>query len=168
MLNLFSWPFRWQMLFGAAVSAALIGYAFYVEHGMFMLPCPLCILQRIAFGLIGVVGLLAAIHAPKGRLGRGIYGISAFIFAAMGVGIAWRHLWLQSLPPGEVPACGGMGLEYMIGSFGFIDALARTLAGSADCAKIDWTWLGLSMPGWTLICYVLLGLGALYAGFRRR
>ena len=61
-----------------------------------------------------------------------------------------------------------MGLGYMMESLGPIDALAQTLSGSADCAKIDWVFLGFSMPAWTLLCFVLLGFGALMAGLRRR
>ena len=40
------------------------------------------------------------------------------------------------------------------------------LQGSGECAKVDWTLLGFSMPEWTLLCFVLLAIGALNAGFR--
>jgi disulfide bond formation protein DsbB len=32
---------------------------------------------------------------------------------------------------------------------------------------VDWTFLGLSMPGWTLIWFLGLGLGTLYFTWRR-
>jgi disulfide bond formation protein DsbB len=35
------------------------------------------------------------------------------------------------------------------------------LRGSGDCAQVTWRFLGLSMAGWTLIWYVLLGAWAL-------
>jgi disulfide bond formation protein DsbB len=90
------------------------------------------------------------------------------LLAGLGGSIAARHVWLQLQPPSGFPSCGGMGLGYMLESLGPIDALAETLSGSADCAKIDWTFLGFSMPAWTLLCFVLLGVGALVAGFQRR
>jgi disulfide bond formation protein DsbB len=166
--NPFAWSFRLQMLFGFAVCAALLGFALYVEHGMFMLPCPLCILQRLFFAGMGLLGLVAALHNPSSRVGRGAYGIAIGLLATVGGSIAARHVWLQLQPPSGFPSCSGQGLSYMLESLGPIDALAETLSGSADCAKIDWTFLGFSMPAWTLLCFVLLGLGALVAGLRRR
>ncbi len=166
--NPFAWSFRLQMAFGFAVCAALLGFALYVEHGMFMLPCPLCILQRFFFAGMGVLGLVAALHNPRGRAGRAVYGVLIALLAGVGGSIAARHVWLQLQPPSGLPSCSGMGLGYMLESLGPVDALAQALSGSADCAKIDWTFLGLSMPAWTLVCFVLLGIGALVAGLRRR
>jgi len=166
--NPLAWSFRLQMLFGFTVCAALLGFALYVEHGMFMLPCPLCILQRFFFAGMGLLGIVAALHNPSGRAGRGAYGIAIALLAAVGGSIAARHVWLQLQPPSGFPSCSGQGLSYMLESLGRIDALAETLSGSADCAKVDWAFLGLSMPAWTLLCFVLLGVGALVAGLRRR
>mgnify|MGYP002784142221 CR=1 FL=1 len=167
-MNPFAWSFRLQMLFGFAVCAALLGFALYVEHGMFMLPCPLCVLQRFFFAGMGVLGLVAALHNPKSRGGRAGYGVLIALLAGVGGSVAARHVWLQLQPPTGFAGCSSMGLGYMWESLGPIDALATTMAGTADCAKIDWTFFGLSMPAWTLVCFVLLGLGALVAGLRRR
>ena len=166
--NPFAWSFRAQFLTGFALCAALLAYALYVQFGMLMMPCPLCILQRIAFAALGIVFLVGGLHAPKGRVGRAIYGLLAFIPAAAGAGVAARHVWLQSLPPSEVPLCTSMGLDYMIEAMGPMSALAKVLEGSGECAKVDWTFLGLSMPAWTLAWFVGLALGVLWAGFRRR
>jgi disulfide bond formation protein DsbB len=166
--NPFAWSFRAQFLTGFALCAALLAYALYVQFGMLMMPCPLCILQRIAFAALGIVFLVGGLHAPKGRVGRAIYGLLAFIPAAAGAGVAARHVWLQSLPPSEVPLCTSMGLDYMIEAMGPMSALAKVLEGSGECAKVDWTFLGLSMPAWTLAWFVGLAFGTLWAGFRRR
>lgn len=167
-LNPLAWSFRVQMLFGFGVCAALLGFALYVEHGMFMLPCALCILQRFFFAGMGLLGLIAALHSPKGRVGRVLYGSGIALLAALGGSIAFRHVWLQLQPPTGFPSCSGQGLSYMFESLGPIDALATTLSTSSDCAKVDWTFLGFSMPAWTLLCFVLLGFGALAAGLRKR
>lgn len=166
--NPFAWPFRWQMLFGALTSAALFGYALYVEKHMLMFPCPLCIVQRVAVMAIGLVGLAGAIHGPRGAGGRRVYGVLAFLAAAFGATIAGRHVWIQSLPADQVPACNSMGIDYMFEVMPFLDVARTIFTGSGECAKVDWTWLGLSMPVWTLVCFVLLALGALVAGFRKR
>lgn len=166
--NPFAWSFRAQCLAGFLACAGLLAYALYVQFGMLMQPCPLCILQRIAFAGMGLAFLAGALHGPSSRLGRGVYGVLAFAFAAAGAGVAARHVWLQSLPASEVPLCGSMGLDYMVEAFGAFEALAKVLQGSGECAKVDWTFLGFSMPAWTLVWFVGLGVGALWAAFRRR
>lgn len=166
--NPFAWTFRAQYLTGFVLCFGLIGYALYVQFGMLMMPCPLCILQRIAFAALGVVFLIGGLHSPRGRVGRGVYGVLAFIAAGAGAGIAGRHVWLQSLPPSEVPLCSSMGLDYMVEALGPMNALSKVLEGSGECAKVDWTFLGVSMPAWTLVWFIGLGLGALWAALRRR
>jgi disulfide bond formation protein DsbB len=166
--NPFAWPFRLQMLFGFAVCAALLTYAVFAQYGQFYEPCPLCIFQRVAMAAVGLVGLLAAIANPKGATGRRIWGLLAFIPAAIGAAIAGRHVWLQHLPPDQVPACGP-GLKFMLESMpSYLSVIKKVLAGSGECAEVNWTFAGFSMPEWTLLCFVLLGIGALVAGFRRR
>lgn len=164
--NPLAWSFRWQFLAGLLSCAGLLGYALYVQYQMFLDPCPLCVFQRIAFIGMALVFLLGALHAPAAR-GRKAYGILAVIPALFGIGVAGRHVWLQSLPPEQVPACGP-GLEYMLDAFPLGEALAMVFRGSGECAEVDWSFLGLSMPAWTLAWYGLLAGWALWAGFRRR
>ena len=140
----------------ALVCALLLGFALYVQHVEFLDPCPLCVLQRIAFMWMGVFALIAALHDP-GTRGRWGYGLAVLAGAVGGGVIAGRHVWLQSLPPGQVPDCG-MGLNYMLETMPLAEALSQVFRGSGECAQIDWTFAGLSMPSWTLIWYIALGL----------
>ncbi len=157
--------FRAQFALIAFICAALLAFAYYVQFKLFIDPCPLCILQRVAFLALGVIALVAALHDPRGAA-RKAYGLLAMLAAAVGAGIALQHVRLQNLPPDEVPACGP-GLNYMIDTLPLGDALRKAFTGSGECAQIDWAFLGLSMPTWTLIWFVLLGLLALFAGLRR-
>lgn len=145
--------------------AALLGYAIYVQHAMFLDPCPLCIFQRIAFVWIGAVALLAAIHNPAAS-GRWIYTVLILIGCLVGGVIAGRHIWLQNLPADQVPDCG-MGLNYMLDTMPFADVLKQVFYGSGECAQIDWTFLGISMPGWTLVWYIGLALVTLVVVLRQ-
>ena len=166
-VNPFAWSFRTQFIFGFFCCAALLAYAIHAQYDLLADPCPLCILQRVAFIAIGVVALVGALHNPKSARGRRFYGVLAFAAAATGAAIALRHVWLQHLPADQVPACGP-GLSYMLESMpSYFDVLKKVLQGSGECAEINWTFLGFSMPEWTLLCFVLLGVGALVAGFRR-
>lgn len=158
--------FRTRFLLGFLACAGLMGYALYAQHVQGYEPCPLCIFQRVAVIALGVVFLLGAALAPKGTGGRRGWGLLAFLVAAVGAGVAGRHVWLQSLPPDQVPACGPP-FEFMRETMGLGQLVSKVLTGSGECANVDWSLLGLSMPAWVLIAFVVLAVWALYAGFRR-
>jgi protein dithiol:quinone oxidoreductase len=159
--------FRVQFLLGFLACCALMGYALYAEHVLHLQPCPLCIFQRVAVIALGIVFLVGAIVGPKRPAGRAGFGVAALAAALAGVAVAGRHVWIQSLPPSEVPACGPP-LEFLRETLPFMDVVRKVLTGDGQCAKIDWTFLGLSMPVWTLISFVVLALWAAFAAFRRR
>lgn len=161
------WSFRAQCLLGFAVCAALLGFALYTQLHGGLQPCPLCIFQRIAFAALGLVFLVAGLHAPSGAGGRRAYGVLALLAAGLGMAIAGRHVWLQHLPPDQVPTCGP-GLDYMLEAMPLSGVVRKVLTGSGECAKVDWTFLGLSMPEWSLLWFVLLALWVLLAMFRGR
>jgi disulfide bond formation protein DsbB len=152
-------------LLGMLACAALMGYALYAQHVLGLEPCPLCIFQRVAVVGLGVVFALAALHGP-GIAGGRVYAALVVVAAAAGAGVAGRHLWLQTLPPERVPACGP-GLDYMLESFPFREMLATVLSGSGECAKVDWSFLGLAMPAWVLISVVALGVFGAWNNWRR-
>ncbi len=149
---------------GFAICAALLGYAYYLQYVEGQNPCPLCMVQRVAFYALGAVFLLAALHGP-GRRGVVAYSIIAFVVAALGAAVAARHVWLQNLPAHLVPSCGP-GLEYMLKRFPLGDVVTRVLMGSGECAEAGWKFLGLTIAGWSLFWLVALGLFALYLALR--
>ncbi|OGA39455.1 MAG: disulfide bond formation protein DsbB, partial [Betaproteobacteria bacterium RIFCSPLOWO2_12_FULL_62_13] len=132
-------------LLGFLVCIALLGFALYLQYGEQQDPCPLCILQRIAFIALAAVFLVAALHGP-GKTGSIVYSAVLFVVAGIGAAIATRHVWLQHLPRNQVPECGP-GLEYMISKFPLGQALGKILSGSGECAEVGWTFLGLSIAG---------------------
>lgn len=148
-----------------ACCAGLLGFAFYQQYRAFLDPCPLCIFQRLGFMWIGAVALLAVLHGP-GRSGARAYAVLAALGAAVGAAIAGRHVWLQTLPPEQVPECGP-GLNYMLEHFPLTEVLSTVFFGSGSCAEVHWKFLGLSMPGWTLVWFLALGIGTLYMTFRK-
>ncbi|MBF6025737.1 disulfide bond formation protein B [Lysobacter niastensis] len=159
--------FRTQFLLGFAICAALLAYAFYAQLHDGLEPCPLCIFQRVAFFALGIVFLIGGLHAPKGAGGRRGYGVLALLASLGGIAVAGNHVRLQHLPPDQVPACGP-GLDYMLDAMPISGVIRKVMTGSGECANVDWTFLGLSMPEWSLVWFVLLALWAGYAAFRRR
>lgn len=163
-MNPVRWSFRTLMLVGAVACFALIGFAIYSQLQWGLEPCPLCIFQRMAFAALGVVLLIAGIHAPRGRGGRTTYGLLGFAAAAVGIGIAGRHVWLQMHPPGF--ATCGAPFAFMRETMDTPTLIQKVLTGSGDCGIVDWTFLGLSMPAWSLVWFLLLAAVALFAGLR--
>lgn len=148
------------------IGACGLGYAYYAQFGQGFEPCPLCIFQRLALLVVAVVFLVAALHHPRGW-GAKLYGIVIGLAAGVGAGIAARHVWLQHLPPEEAPRCGP-GLDYMLQTLPLSETIRTVLTGSGECAKVDWTLLGLSMPAWTLLLFLALGVVGVLNNWRLR
>jgi disulfide bond formation protein DsbB len=147
-------------------SAGLLAYAYYAQFVLDLAPCPLCILQRFGFMIMGAFALIAALHGP-GRVGRWVYGVPILVGAGWGITTAGRHVWLQNLPADEVPDCGP-GMYFMLEyDFPWMEILREAFTGAGECAEVDWHFLGLSMPMWTLIWYVALSLLLIFALFSR-
>lgn len=141
-------------LLGFAVCAAMMAYALYAEYRLMLMPCPLCVFQRLATIVLGVVFLAAALHRPTGW-GRRVYAALVAVAAGGGAAVAGWHVRLQNLPADEVPACGP-GFGYIMDSFPLGEALSMIFSGSGECADVDWLFLGLTMPAWVLILFVVL------------
>ena len=153
-------------LLGALACAALLAYAYYAQYVLHLEPCPLCIFQRVGIFAIGVIFALAAAHDPV-TWGRRVYAVLLGLASLATIGVAVRHLYIQSLPPGTVAACGA-SLDFMLKVFPLTDVLVKVLTGSGECAKIEWRFLGLAMPAWVLIAAIALGAYGLWANLRRR
>ena len=147
---------RLTNLAGFAVCVALLAYGYVLQFLDELEPCPLCVFQRVAFFGLGTLFLAAALHNP-GVIGARIYGVFLGIAAVIGAAIAGRHVWLQSLPPDQVPECGP-GLEYMLNTFPLLETLRTVLSGSGECADVSWSFLGMTIPAWALLWFVALGL----------
>ena len=160
-------PFRMQFALGALACIGLMAYALYAQYHLHLDPCPLCIFQRVAVIAIGLVFLVGALHAPNSSGARRTYAVFAVLAALGGIAVAGRQLWLQSLPADQVPACGPP-LPFMYDSMPFSKMLAKVFTGSGECAVVNWRFLGLAMPAWVLICFVMLGAWAVFAGFRKQ
>jgi protein dithiol:quinone oxidoreductase len=153
-------------LLGFIACACLLAYAYYAQFELHLEPCPLCIFQRVGVFVLGVVFLIAALHDPK-PVGRRLYGLLLALAALATMAVAARHLYIQSLPPGTVPACGA-SLDFMLKVFSLSEVLVKVLTGSGECAKVTWTFLGLAMPAWVLISAAVLGAFGLWVNLRRQ
>lgn len=154
MLDLIKLTPRIWFLAGFLSCGLMLAIGAYFQFVEGLEPCPLCISQRIAILLTGLVFLIAALHNPK-LSGLKVYSILGAIIALCGAAISTRHVWIQNLPPDEIPECGP-GLDYVFENFPLVDTIKLMLNGTGDCADILWTFLGISIPGWTLLAFLAL------------
>jgi disulfide bond formation protein DsbB len=152
-------------LFGCAACAALLAYAVWSQFILKVDPCPLCIFQRIGVAASGALFLLAGLHAPRGW-GARVYGALLLATTLATAGVATRHLWIQHLPAGAVAACGA-SLNTLLGMFPLADVVMKVLRGSGECHAVNWSFLGLAMPAWVLLCALGLAGLAVLANLRR-
>ena len=141
----------------ALLCGCLVGYAMYAEHVLGLVPCPLCMFQRAAVILFGVVCVVGALHGPSGW-GIRVYAVLGLLATGLGAAIAGRHVWLQSLPKDQLPSCAPP-LDYMWENFPLGNLLKTVMMTSGECANIDWMLLGFSMPVWTFAAFVLMSAG---------
>jgi disulfide bond formation protein DsbB len=140
------------------VIMAVIGMSFalfFLQRHLGLLPCPLCIFQRIGLMVMGGFALIAALFNPKSvavRLGLWLGSLAGTGWATA---VAGRHVWLQHLPADQVPSCGP-GLDYWLDTLPILQVFKEVFAGSGECAAIDWTFMGLSIPEQSLILFSLL------------
>jgi len=162
-----AWIRSRQVFLGIFVATALMmGFGYWLQYAEGLEPCPLCMTQRIFITLAGLTGLVAALHGP-GRAGIRVYGTLVALWCVVGGGFSMRHLWLQSLPPGQAPACGPP-LEYLFDALPLKDAFMHLLRGDGNCAEVDWTFLGIAIPGWTLLAFAVIALLAAWSALRPR
>jgi protein dithiol:quinone oxidoreductase len=153
-------------LLGFAATLGLLAYAYYAQVVLHLEPCPLCIFQRVGVFAMGVMFLIAATHDPVGPKRR-VYAVLILLAGAATAGVAIRHLYIQSLPEGSIPACGA-SLDFMLKVFSLSEVLVKVLTGSGECAKVTWQFLGLAMPAWVLIAAAALSAYGLWINLRRQ
>jgi disulfide bond formation protein DsbB len=148
--------FRGEFVIGLIACAVILGVALYMEFSMGLDPCLLCMSQRFIYLAMAFVFMLAALHNPYFG-GHKRYGYLLFILSLAGIALATRQLYLQSLPADLVPACGP-SFSYMVDAFPLMEVLVTMIKGSGSCAEVLWSFLGLSIAGWSFILFTLLAL----------
>lgn len=143
-------PRLWFLL-GFIGCCSLLAAGAYMQFVEELEPCPLCISQRLAILATGIIFLLAALHNKAYK----VYAIGAAVSALIGASISARHVWLQHLPPDQVPECSP-GLEYVFQHFPLTETIKLMLTGTGECSQIEGIFLGLTIPSWTLIAFLML------------
>ena len=159
---------NYRVISGLLFLASVIGMAFalYLEHVQGLDPCPLCIFQRVGLMGLGIISLIAFLHNPIGNGFKRGYAFLGTLSILWSVGVAARHVWLQHLPPDQVPSCGP-GLDYWLDTLPMKSVFEQVLKGSGECAVVDWTLFGQSLPVWSLVFFSVLAIISIWQLLRK-
>jgi len=143
----------------ALVCFGLIGVAMYLQHVLFLLPCPLCVIQRYLFIAIGVACLIGAFSKPK--IGAGI----GLLAALGGLAAVSKHLWVLAHPG---LSCGIDPMETFLNKIPTATSIPWLFYADGICENATEGFLGLSIPQWSLIWFVILGVLMAWTLLRKR
>ena len=148
--------YRNLQIFLAIIAVIGMSFAlFFLQRYMGFSPCPLCIFQRIGLIIMGSFALIAALFNPKSKAVRLVLWLGSLAGIGWATTVAGRHVWLQHLPADQVPSCGP-GLDYWLDTLPILQVFKEVFAGSGECASVEWTFMGLSIPEQSLILFSLL------------
>ncbi|MCF6775943.1 disulfide bond formation protein B [Thiotrichales bacterium 19X7-9] len=137
------------------IAVFAVVFAVYFQITDHLSPCPLCIMQRIAYLLIAIFSLIALIHAPITEKANLTYLVLLILSTAFGLYIAIRQVYLEYFPSADSHGCG-VGIGYLFYNMPFKDFLLLMFNGSGDCGALTWQFLGLSMAFWSMIVFLIL------------
>lgn len=142
---------RSTYFFGLAVISSLLLTSIYFQVFEGIMPCPLCTLQRISFGLLGLSFLIGGLLYSRRKVRLSVNLICVFI-SLLGLFLAGRQVWLQHFPPPGSTECG-VSIQYMMQVLPMSEVFQKIFSGTAECTQRGWELLGLNMPEWALLWF---------------
>lgn len=147
-MNLFRWRLGFLVLFLAC--AGMMGFALYHQFYQWLMPCLMCVYERIAIIGFGLFALLAALIPAKTRAGVYIYTAVLSLWGGFGAVTGLRHTWMQYGPKDPTVTCAS-SLPFPIDLNALPGWLAAVIRPVGDCANIDFLLLGVTMPIWIVL-----------------
>jgi len=138
------------------LSVAAVSAAWVSQYTFGMQPCPWCILQRLIYLALALVAILAALldKSPGARRG---FGTLACVLALCGAASAiWQHVVAA-----KQFSCNLTFADKVITALQLESLVPPLFQVTASCAyAASATLLGLPFEYWSLLLFVLLGVGA--------
>lgn len=163
-----AFPSALLLLLLALIALGSIAVAlFYFENYLLLEPCPYCMLQR---GIILLLALLLLVNSlllwgDRGAFAARLFPLLIAIVVGFGLFVSGKHSWLQLKPGPNLGYCEQTTLaitevfDYQI--------IKDLLSVEGDCSVIDWSFLGLSIPMWTFLLFLFLGVAGIYANWQK-
>ena len=147
------------------ICAGSLVYAVYLQLVKNLLPCPLCVAQRLSYWVIGLTAIVAVAHNPR-TLGRRLYSGVMMVAALVGGVVATRHSWLVRYP--ESFECGISPEERLLNSLPIARWWPTMFEANGDCSESTWEFMSLTIPDWSAILFILMAILSGYALLTRQ
>jgi disulfide bond formation protein DsbB len=145
-----------------AVALGLLGGALFIEHGLGIKPCVLCLYQRIAPGVVAVLAGLALLPVVPPRAARALTALIGVAFAANMV-LAGYHVGVEQHWWAGTPQCGGDAAPPAL-SPNLADLNAALDAPEiVPCDAVPVSLFGISLAGYNSVMSLGLALLAVWA-----
>ena len=150
------------LLLIALACIAMLGVGLYLQLVLEMMPCPLCVLQRYAFAAVALLCLITLfLPATLLRAGTALSALASIT----GAGIALRHLWIKAHPN---ISCGIDPLEASLNKIFIARWLPTLFQADGLCTTEYEPILGLSIPQWALVWFVIFALVLIFMALRSK
>ncbi len=147
----------------AAVSLALVGGGIVLAHLLNLAACPLCILQRMLYLLLALVGIGGLITVQP--LARRLAALAMAAIAATGAFVAGYQIWIQRVAHDTNCVADAPWWEQLVDWAG--QHLPLLFEVSGLCSERPWKLLGLSIAEWSLLAFSAMFALAVFAALRR-
>lgn len=142
------------LVFGGVAMAQLMNLA----------ACPLCIVQRMLYLLLGMLAATGVALAAR-PLGRRIAALLMALVAGTGIFVAGYQVWIQRFARDTKCAVDTPWWERLVDWAG--EQVPLLFQPNGLCSDAAWKFLGLSIAEWSLMAFAALLLLALGTVFRR-
>lgn len=149
------------------MAVGLVAGGVVLAQTMNLAACPLCVLQRMLYLLLGLEAIAAWLLAGSARSGALPRRTAASIMAATaatGAGIAAYQTWLQRFAKGVSCTADQPWWEQFVNWAGSQWPLLFEASGL--CSEAGWKFLGLSIAEWSLVAFTSMTIAMLAALLR--
>ena len=147
-----------------AAGAGSLVFALIMQFGFGVLPCELCLWQRVPFAAAALLALIAVVARPYGNHTQFLLGLCAVLFL-VNTGLAVFHSGVERHWWEFHSACTGSALSHVKS----IEELRQELLNKpvVRCDEISWSIFGLSMANLNIGFSFALALFAALAARRK-
>lgn len=146
------------------VCAAALAGAYTLEYGFGVVPCILCLYQRVPYAVAGGLAALGLLPGLSPAVRRVIVVLCGLTFL-VNMGIAVYHVGVeQKLWAGTAQCTAPAGGAPQ--SLAELQAALENPPQLARCDEVGWSLFGISLPGYNIAFSLILGAATLAAAAR--
>lgn len=161
---------RWRLGFAALflACAGAIAFALYHQIYQWLMPCLMCVYERIAFIVIGFIALFAVAFVPKSRIGVLVQCDLIVTAALVGAGVSIYHVMLQYSPlKSDLSCASSLPFPINLNDPFWPQWFAALIRPVGDCSTVDFMVFGVSAPIWLIVTFAGIAVFTVWMGVLR-